>query len=108
MSLTLAHYRLNTLGELRRFKETGGEEFRKYYQAMKDVFFSLPAGGLFDICRQIPEEAREKFVKTACVLIQEHPVDEFEFTDDYLFIRRRNISWRSSKGGQVKFLGKYH
>lgn len=87
----LRRFRLNTMQEVRDFKRDGGQDFRKYYTAMKKFLDNFPYDQRFDIVRNIPEKNWERFVKTACVYMVEQAVDEVMFSDDYLFIIRKRF-----------------
>lgn len=91
MTPNLKQFRLNTIGDVRNYKASGGETFLVYYAAMKSFLDKLPYNSTFDICKNIPEKNWEKFIKTACVYMAEQAFDEVRFSDDYLFIERRKV-----------------
>lgn len=91
MTPNLKQYRLDTLGDVKAYKTSGGDAFVTYYQAMKAFLDKLPYGSRFDILKNIPEKNLEKFVKTACVYMAEQAFDEVLFSDDYHFILRHKV-----------------
>jgi len=84
----LKQYRISTIEELNKCRQDRGS-FHKYYLATKQVFDNWPYGRKFNVLEQIPEKNYKLFVKAACLYMLNQLADEVEFTDDYLFIRKR-------------------
>ncbi len=84
----LKQFRIGTIDELNRCRQDKGS-FYRYYLATKEVLNNLPYGSKFNIIEQIPEKNHKIFIKAACLYMLNQAVDEVEFTNDYLFIRKR-------------------
>lgn len=88
METDLKQYRISSVKELANCrKDTGG--FSKFYAAVKQILDDMPAGQQFDILAKVPARNHKLFVKAACVYMLNQALDLVEFTDNYLFIRKR-------------------
>jgi len=85
---TAQQYRLDTLSDIDAYIRDGGEDFRDYYRAFREFARQMSENSLFDICREIPEEQWERFVRTAMVYIVKEKEECIVFTDDYTHLRK--------------------
>ncbi len=86
----LKQFRISTTEELNKCRQDKGT-FYNYYLATKEVLDNWPYGRKFNILEQIPEKNHKIFIKAACLYMLNQAVDEVEFTNDYLFIRKRRF-----------------
>lgn len=84
----LKKHRISDVNELNKCrKDTGG--FSQFYTAVKQILDSLPEGQKFDILANVPARNHRLFIKAACLYMLNQAMDQVEFTDDYLYIRKR-------------------
>lgn len=84
----LKRHRISDVNELNKCREdTGG--FSQFYTAVKQIMDELPAGQKFDILANLPARNHRLFVKAACMYMLNQAMDMVEFTNDYLYIRKR-------------------
>lgn len=89
MKTDLSSCRLNSYAEIETVRQrTGNEKFRRYRELVYSLLYSLPEGGLFDICEKVRQENRAVFIKLACLYIAETKGNcSIEFSNDYSRIR---------------------
>ena len=80
--------------------QLGDKAFDEYFSMVWNALERLKENEYYDIARQVRVENRDLFIKICCQYILTHK--EYEFSNDYIKIIRRECFTITAKGGLQK------